>query len=145
MNVIVSHGLPFRLAHPRAERAIVGIVAFGAVAAGLLAYGEQPGGALNPTMIHVSSVTWSVGTTVLNPGPGFTARPGTPFTLVLRDTNCLLGCSLINLTTASVSPASFSVDRVLLPLIPPGETGNLTVTVQTPSGSYSGPLYVELG
>ena len=91
MNAIVSHGLHFLYAHPRVERAMVGIVAFGAVAAGLLAYGEQPGGALNPTMVHVSSVTWSVGQTALSPGPGFTARPDTPFTLVLRDTNCLLG------------------------------------------------------
>jgi len=144
MYAIVSHGIRLHLTHFRAEPIAVGIAAFVVAAAVMVAYGERPGGPLNPPLVRVSAVTWMLGPTALSPLPGFEAHPGTMFTLVLKDTNCGAGCATINFTTASVSPTSFSVVRAILPVILPGATGNLTVAFETPAGAYSGPLTVVL-
>jgi len=124
---------------------LVGILAVAvAVDAALFVYVDRPGGPLHPVLDRVSSVTWTSGTTQLSTGPGFEAHPGSSVALTLTDTNCFLGCPAIDFTSASLTPSSFTIVNTSLPLIAPGATENLTVTVATPPGSYSGPLSIEL-
>jgi len=147
MNVIVTHsshvdGLHLRL--PSTRTLLCALAAFLALDAGLFAYAESPGGALNLSLDHVSSVTWTSGTTTLSSGPGFKAYLGSEVTVRLTDTNCLLGCPAVNFTTVEVLPASFAIVNTTLPVIAPGATGTFLVVVRTPSSSYAGPLTLDL-
>lgn len=145
MNVIVSHWhvTRFHLRLPRLE-VLVGILAATVVLdLGLVTF-SQPGEPLASKLDHITSVTWASNGTALSSASGFTARPGTHMVLILQDTNCLLGCVAINFSSVSLAPAQFTLDRASLPLIAPGATGNLTVTVAIPSHAYSGPLTVNL-
>lgn len=113
-----------------------------AVDAVLFAYVAGPPGWFGtPPLDRISSVTWNANGTQLSSGSGFEAHAGVDVTLTLIDTN--LGATL-DFTAAETTPSSFSVIRASLPLIPSGSTGNLTVTVGLPTGSYSGPLSIDL-
>jgi hypothetical protein len=145
MYDIVSHGHPahIRLRLPRLEVLVGLFAAVVALDVGLV-YLAQPGEPLSPSLDHVSSVTWASNGTTLSSASGFAARPSTDMVLILEDTNCLLGCGAISFTTAVVSPGAFTVVNTSLPVIVPGATGNLTVTVKMPARAYDGPLTVTL-
>lgn len=141
----VSHGHSARF-YPRLSRRelLIGLLAaIVALDVGLL-YLDDPGGPLNLTVDRITAVTWAADGSRLSSGPGLAAEPGTQIRLILQDTNCFLECSLINFTTVIPSPASFTVVSASLPAIPPGDVGNLTVTVHTPPAAYSGPLTLTL-
>ncbi len=145
MNVIVSHGhlIQSRLRLPRVE-VLFGILAAAVVLDVGLVYLSQPGEPLASRLDHVSSVTWASNGTTLSSASGFAARTGTHMVLILQDTNCLLGCASINFSAVSLAPTEFTLVSDSLPVIAPGLTGNLTVTVALPSQPYSGPLTLNL-
>jgi hypothetical protein len=140
----VSHAHPIRFRLPRTEVLLAALAVAVAVDVALFAYADHPGGPLNPMLDHVSSVTWTSGSTTLSSGSGFEAHPGSHIALTLTDTNCLVGCPTIDFTSAQLTPSSFTVVNASLPEIAPGTTGNFTVTVATPGEVYSGPLSIEL-
>jgi hypothetical protein len=95
-----------------------------------------------PPIDKITTLSWTSNGTSLYSGAGFEMYAGSKVPLVLTDTNA--GFSSEFFASASVSPSTFTVVSTLLPIVHPGTTENLTVTVLAPSGSYSGPLTVTL-
>jgi hypothetical protein len=142
-NVTHGHIHPLNLSVRRIEVLVAVLAAIVALDIALV-YAEQPGGPWNPTLDRISSVAWTGDGTVLSSGAGFAAHPASHVRLWLQLTNCLMGCATVDFTSVVASPSSFTVVNVSLPTIAPGATGNLTAIVETPSGSYTGPLTLSL-
>jgi len=95
-----------------------------------------------PPIDHITSLAWTDNGSALYSGPGFEMYSGSKVPLILTDTNG--GFFVETFHSATVDPATFSVVSTSLPVVEPGTTVNLTVTISAPSGSYSGPLTVNL-
>jgi hypothetical protein len=142
MYANVSHA-HLRLRLPRAE--ILAVILAGVVALDLgLVYLDSSGILPANDLVRITSVTWSTNGTTLSSAPGILAHRDSQVLLVLTDSNCFFGCTAINFTSIDLIPSTFQVANASLPPILPGATGNLTVTVITPSGAYSGPLTIDL-
>lgn len=118
-----------------------------AVLTTMAAYGfvndVRPGGPLNPgPVIRVSLIGWSNSGQVLSSGPGARLAPSSHTTLTLVMTNAAFGT--IQFSNATTNATGFSVVSAILPAVPPGASGNMTVIVSTPSTAYSGPLWIDL-
>lgn len=94
-----------------------------------------------PARVDVTSVTWSSSGQELSTGRGWNTTAGSQATLVLSITN--FG-GPIDFTSATLNESVFRVVSTSLPVIAPGATGNLTVTVAVPTTSYTGPLDIVL-
>ena len=95
-----------------------------------------------PPVDKITSLAWTANGTALYSGPGFEMYAGSHVPLVLTDTNA--GFFVETFHSATVQPGTFSVVSISLPIVDPGTTVNLTVTISAPSGYYSGPLTVNL-
>jgi len=88
-----------------------------------------------PAVVTVTTVTWYAETIDLVSGPGFTMHSGQHVTLPFQ---CISIC--FPFTGASVNAPFQLVGFTHTP--PPVQ--NVNVTVQAPSGAYSGPLTIVL-
>ena len=126
--------------------AVAVLVALVVLDAGLYTYAERPGGPLHPYLLQISVVNWFLAQYLLTTGAGFNATAGGPLTVTLSFNNCELFCSTLTVGSAATNTSGFAVERSNLPLsIPPGTTGNISVTLSVPGSGYSGPISVVLG
>ncbi len=126
--------------------AVALLVALIVLDVGLYAYAERAGGPLHPFELRISAVEWFLGDYLMTSIPGLNATASAPLTVILTFINCELFCGTLSVGTVATNTSGFAVLQSNLPLsIPPGETGNISVTLSVPSSGYAGPVAVILG
>ena len=114
--------------------------------AGLYAYAERAGGPLHPFELRISAVEWFLGEYLMTTVAGLNATASAPLTVILTFINCELFCGTLNVGSVTTNTSGFAVTQSNLPVsIPPGDTGNISVTLSVPGSGYSGPVAVILG
>jgi len=132
---------------------VVAVAMSGAIVGGVLFYGYQPGGPLNPAatgMVDVLEVKWEQGGIPLGLAPGFTAPTGSAVPVYWP-----LSCETVpgfneSCSTGNVSIVTpgFGLASTNTPATwysgPSNSTFVVNATVVMPSGRYTGNLEIDL-
>jgi hypothetical protein len=125
-----------------AHVAVAVLVALVAVDAGLILQRDRPSVSYP---VRVTEVDWQFFLENVSTGPGFGARSGQDVNLTLEVTDTCGECGVpLHFSKAFVNTTGFELLSWSLPPIDVGATGNLTVMVAMPNGTYSGPVSIDL-